>query len=158
MKCAMLLVLVALVVAGGCDREVSLSAPEVRFGQSTCHECGMILSDDRYAAAVVFARDGERVEYLFDDIGELLAFDDPGAGQGKWYVRDAATRQWVDAPAATYVKAESLETPMGYGVAAFANPADAESLLKKHDGQLLSFAAARGNGEPVAAVSAASRG
>ena len=67
-----ILVLAGLIAAGllaGC-RPVDLSRPPaVRFGEEACASCRMIISDERFAAALVTAT-GEILK--FDDIGCLI--------------------------------------------------------------------------------------
>ena len=99
----------------------------------------MILSDDRYAAAVVTIHKGERHEYLYDDLGEMLAHPPSTQGDVKQWARDNQTRQWIDASTAYYVRSRRLHTPMGYGVVAFANLQDAEALRDKIEGELLAL-------------------
>jgi len=111
----------ALAGCGGAD---DLGPPEIRFGQDTCHACGMIIEDERYAAAIVRLTPHGGVEReVFDDVGEMLesAPDTAGAGTVRRYVRDSATRQWLDAGRATFIKAPGLQTPMGSGIAAYAD-------------------------------------
>ena len=135
----MLLVLavVALFAVSGCGKPEGLGPPEIRLGQDTCHECGMAITDERYAAAVVVDQDGVVERFLFDDAGEMLSFAAPAGKPARWYVRDAATRQWVEAGAATFVKAEKLETPMGSGIAAYASAETAARVAKEHGGEVM---------------------
>lgn len=122
-----------------CADEPTLDPPEVRWGQDVCAECGMILSDDRYAAAVVAIHDGERHEYLYDDLGEMLAHPPDTKGSTRQWARDMQTRLWIDASTAYYVRSRLLHTPMGYGVVAFANPQDAKALSDENGGELLTL-------------------
>ncbi len=122
-----------------CTDEPTLDPPEVRWGQDICFECSMILSDDRYAAAVVTIQMGERHEYLYDDLGEMLAHPPSTEGNFKQWARDNQARQWIDASSAYYVRSRRLHTPMGYGVVAFANLQDAEALRDETEGELLAL-------------------
>lgn len=127
----------------GCAKTEDVGPPEIRLGQDTCQACGMIIEDERYAAAVV-TRSGDVVEKrAFDDIGEMLEFKTPsGATVVHRYVRDAGTKQWLDADKATFVKLRDLTTPMGSGIAAYADSQGAESAIRAHGGELVSVAAA----------------
>jgi nitrous oxide reductase accessory protein NosL len=127
---------VLLIGVAGCGKPEDVGPPEIRFGQDTCHACGMIVDDDRYAAAVVTVTDGGAVEpRVFDDVGEMLEFAPPaGARDVRRYVRDAATRQWVDAARATFAKPRGLHTPMGTGIAAYADAAAARAALDASGG------------------------
>lgn len=133
------ILLACCLALAACGDEPTLDPPEVRWGQDVCSECGMILSDDRYAAAVVAIQDGERREYLYDDLGEMLTHPPEAKGTVKQWARDNQTRQWIDASTAHYVRSRRLHTPMGYGVVAFTNLRDAEALRDETLGELLTL-------------------
>ena len=142
----------ALALAG-CGKTDDFGPPDIRFGQDTCHACGMIIEDDRYAAAVVTqGGDGEVERQAFDDAGEMLEFKPAGGVTiARRYVRDVATRRWVDSDAATFVKAPDLQTPMGSGIVAYADPAAARAWATEHGGTVLTAS----NAAPAAAPAAA---
>ena len=123
-----------------CGDAPTLDPPEVRWGQDVCAECGMILSDDRYAAAVVAIHDGQREVFLYDDVGEMLAHPPKTGGDVRYWARDMRARGWIDATSAHYVRAQSMHTPMGYGVAALTDPREAQKLRDETDGQVLTYA------------------
>ena len=134
----------ASLALAGCNKGEELGPPDIHFGQDTCHACGMIIEDDRYAAAVVTqGASGEVERQAFDDAGEMLEFKPAaGATSVRRYVRDAATRRWVDSDAATYVKVPDLQTPMGSGIAAYADAAAARAFASQHGGTVLTPSAA----------------
>jgi copper chaperone NosL len=129
----------AAVALAGCGTGDDLGPPDIHFGQDTCHACGMIIEDDRYAAAVVTVTAAGDIERrLFDDVGEMLEAAPPaGARSVRRYARDAATRRWLDADKATFAKTRDLPTPMGSGIAAYADPAAARAAIDAHGGSLL---------------------
>src|SRR5581483_4681889 len=59
-----------LLAFAGCSRQHPGDAPHLRAGSDACARCGMVVSDERFAAGYVSDR-GESV--IFDDLGELLA-------------------------------------------------------------------------------------
>lgn len=79
----------------------------------------MIISDPRYAGA---ARQGPEA-WRYDDIGCMVAHagEAIAAGKAAGFVHDAGAEQWLDAQTAAYVRSASVQTPMGSGIAAFAN-------------------------------------
>lgn len=137
---SVLTLLVTSIALTGCGESPTLDPPDVRWGQDVCAECGMILSETRYAAAVIYLVDGERNVRLFDDIGEMFEIDDPPRHDVRYWVGDAGTERWIDAETAVFVRSPAIHTPMGRGVAAFADEADAEKLRAETDGVLLRFA------------------
>jgi hypothetical protein len=104
----------------------------------------MIISEERHASGY---RDESGKSVAYDDISELLAAlaERPGLSSRAW-VRDFEGQGWIAAQKAAYVRSPGLATPMGSGVAAFADPALAAD-----------FARARASG-PVLALSQALAG
>jgi copper chaperone NosL len=56
-----------------------------------------------------------------------------------WFVVDYRTQRWLPAENATYVKSASLPSPMGSGLIALENRADAEEYSQKYRGRILTF-------------------
>ena len=85
--------------------------------------------------------DGERFVALYDDIGDLLEYEEenPGLAIERRWVHDHATHEWIDAETAYFVVSDTLRTPMMSGMAAFADRASAEEMLEKHAGEIVEF-------------------
>ena len=120
-KCFPLALVLALIVAG-CARQTALVPPEIHYGSETCADCGMIISDPHYAAAIAWrtTRDDSVQTADFDDIGCLLNWHRHHANAqivAAW-VKNVRTAEWLDATSASYVKSDHLTTPMGSGIAA----------------------------------------
>ncbi len=135
-----------LLVAGAwsCAREALTGPPALRLGRDECAECGMIISEDRSASAMLVERRGRREHLLYDDIGCMLDDERDGVADAailERHVRDHATREWVRADAATYVLAgpDALPTPMGSGIAAFATRARADEANATYAGHVIDF-------------------
>lgn len=90
--------------------------PEILYGLEECSACGMIISEERYAAAVTEAG-AETLK--FDDLGCMLRSRDRIAADAGIWVHDVDTGEWVDGTAAWYLRSEPTLTPMGSGVLAF---------------------------------------
>ena len=118
-----------------------LAPPEVVYGEDVCDHCGMILSEERFAAATIVEIDGQVEPRLFDDIGDMVAYH---AANGdlvvrRWYVHDHDSVAWIDAATAHYVRAEGIRTPMGSGLAAFGDAARAKAFAAEAGGAALAF-------------------
>jgi copper chaperone NosL len=100
--------------------------PTVRFGEEACASCRMIISDERFAAALVTAA-GDTLK--FDDIGCLVKHE---AGRVRpnatCWVRSFRGQEWLKAPDATFLRAPGISSPMGYGLAALSDGRTAEEL------------------------------
>ncbi|MCA9877724.1 MAG: nitrous oxide reductase accessory protein NosL [Thermomicrobiales bacterium] len=148
--------LLAPLLLGSCGGQTDAAQPpEITYGRDTCVRCGMIISDERFAAALV-APDGS--VRLFDDAGEMLTTvtEEALEGQRAW-VHDRHGAQWIDATTATYALGAPETTPMGTGYVAFARREDAETFAAQPDslGQVWTWpeAIARGahnDGTPAA--------
>ena len=146
-KTILLTLLVFLLSACGGAKIDPNVPPEIVYGEDVCTRCGMIISDDRFAAALVIEKAANDYEQmLFDDAGEMFAFAGEDNGQSKivsWFVHDYNSREWLDATSAWFVVADSLQTPMGFGIAASAQELEAQALAQEWGGEVLSFAQAR---------------
>jgi copper chaperone NosL len=97
----------------------------------------MIISDDRFAAALV--TDTGDV-FKFDDIGCLIQHE---AGQIRpgvtYWVCNFQGAGWLDARKATFVRLTRVASPMGYGIAALASAQAARELATGPTGRPLQF-------------------
>jgi copper chaperone NosL len=104
-----------------------------------CQSCKMAISQKKYAAEFV---DKDGAVFKFDDIGCMSRFVRHRGLEDKveaWFVVDYRTQQWLQAENATYIKSASLPSPMGSGLIAVENRADAEEYAQKYQGQILTF-------------------
>ncbi len=117
----------AVLVLASCGGGVDVAQPpEIAYGQDVCDRCNMIISEEKFAAAY-WTEAGEARR--FDDIGGMLAYvQDTGEEVATYWVHDVVTGEWLRADEATFVVDSGLATPMGFGVAACADPAQAEAL------------------------------
>lgn len=128
---------------GGRDTTGPIPPPTFYFGEDLCAECSMIISEQRFAGAIGL-RKGGRVEHLlFDDIGEMFEFELPPHDAVTYFVHDLETSACIDASAALFVRSQTLRTPMGTGVAAFALEAAREATLAEYPGEKLTLAQLR---------------
>jgi copper chaperone NosL len=113
----------------------------VRYGESTCAECRMIINEARYAAAALTAA-GEPA--LFDSTECLVRAvrRDPAALARMW-VHDYGAERWLAAEEAFFVASPELTTPMGGGVVALATASTAEGLAAEVHGRVMRFAQLR---------------
>jgi copper chaperone NosL len=116
--------------------------PEIVYGQDLCEACGMIIGEARFAAASLTA-DGQA--HKFDDIGDMLAYHQqhPEAEVRAWFVHDYPTQTWLRGETAFYVRSAEIDSPMGHGLAAFAEQAAAEAFAAERGAEVLTFAALR---------------
>jgi copper chaperone NosL len=122
-----------------CGRAASSepAPPVIHYGEDICEFCGMIISDERYAAGYL-TQDGE--ERIFDDIGGMFAaYLQKQEEATAFFVHDYEDTTWIRAETAHYVFSEELPTPMRHGLAACATPARAQALAAEFSGSVLTF-------------------
>ena len=135
---ATLAFLLSGVLLSGCEVTRADRPPQIRYGEQPCATCHMLISEERFAAAV--ATSGGTIE-LFDEIGCLLDYRTrhPGSVARSW-VHDYTSGQWLDADHAFFVHSDEVATPMGHGFVAFATHEAAERLARTAHGTVVRFA------------------
>ncbi len=131
---------IVLLLLVGCGQSVDTNdPPEIMYGQDVCDECGMIISEEKFAAAY-WTTDGEARR--FDDIGGMFAsLKEKPEDVATYWVHDITTGEWIRAEDAYYVIDNDLMTPMGFGIAACAEEDQAHALAYgKEDVMVMSFA------------------
>lgn len=140
---SLVLVLMLLLVACSGSKVTPDVPPAIHYGEDMCDHCGMIISDERFAAGVVVETKPQHYEHrIFDDIGDMLAYAqeiEASSAIVAYYVHDYQSREWLDARQATYVQGDAASTPMGSGLAAFADQAAATAHAQATQGQVLDF-------------------
>lgn len=132
-----LLALVAILVVGCSSAADFDEPPEIVYGEDVCERCSMIINEARYAAAYV-TDDGEA--HRFDDIGGMFAHHEETAIEMVvFWVHDFESEEWLRAEEAYYVKGDHI-TPMGFGIIAFAQRADADAWVAAEGGLVMTFA------------------
>jgi copper chaperone NosL len=129
-----------LVAAGflaGCQPVDPDRPPTVRFGEEACAACRMIISDERFAAALITGA-GDTLK--FDDIGCLIEHQGGRVGPDvACWVRNFNGQEWLKAPSATFLHSPSVDSPMGYGLAALPGGHQAHELATRPDSRSLKF-------------------
>lgn len=87
----------------------SVDVPQVVVDESVCSECGMLVSDLGFAAAVRLPDGSEKV---FDDPVCLLRFASTADAKRVW-VHDHATDVWITGDQAVFIKQSKVRGPMG---------------------------------------------
>jgi copper chaperone NosL len=139
------LVVMAAALAAACG---SPGPRPIAWGDEVCRHCHMTISDPRFAAELVTTRG--RV-YVFDDVGCLAAFVAgeavPSTAVHSLWVHDfLRPDSLLDARTATYLRVDSLRTPMASHVVALAPGAEADSAHARLGGVRLAWEELRRDG------------
>lgn len=138
---ASLLLSLTSVLLIACESKPLVGPPQLRLGRDQCHECGMIISEDRCAAALLIERDGRREHFMFDDLGCMLDVERQGLDAARVierFARDHDMRAWIDAANATFLSApvDKVVTPMASGMVAYSARSAAEASQALHGGSI----------------------
>lgn len=138
MKLFALALVMLTALAFACSSPVDLEAtPEIHIGQDVCQQCGMIISEARYASAYRLASGEQK---LFDDIGDMLAHYQAHEDEvAVFWVHDFNSLEWVRADQAYIVASDELSTPMGHGLVAFSREPDANTFAGSVNGSVHTF-------------------
>jgi len=113
------ILIITVILAFACNKEVDQSAHEINYSRDICVNCLMGLADQKYSAQAI----NEYGEVIwFDDLGCLVEYEKSdawktwGGEQAKVWIGDCETGEWIDAYQAFYRFGD--RTPMGYGYGA----------------------------------------
>jgi copper chaperone NosL len=130
-------ILLLVVTACGANANAEPAPPVIHYGEDVCELCGMIISDERFAAGYI-TKDGE--DHIFDDIGDMvLAHLQAQEEVTAFFVHNYEDKSWIRAEQAHFVLSDEIVTPMLYGLAATATAEKAEALAAEVGGQVLTF-------------------
>lgn len=130
-------ILLYLLLSACQQGEQSLQPPEIRYGEDVCDHCNMIINEPRFAAAYLTTEGDSR---RFDDIGEMFLFahERDEEVHAVW-VHDFHSEAWTEANTAYFVYNPELMTPMGWGIAAFAEEGEAQAYGDAASAAVLTF-------------------
>jgi copper chaperone NosL len=122
----------------GCSAQQSLDEPpEIRFNVDVCDQCGMIISEPRFAASYVTTAGDVR---KFESIGDMLAYHlEQQEEVHLFWVHDYYSDEWVKGDEAFFVLSEQIVTPMGDNVLGTADQASADRLVSEAGGMIVDF-------------------
>ena len=129
---------VLVLLLSACSSEPDLEEPPlILYGEDVCDRCSMIINEARFATAYTTSTGETR---RFDDIGGMLRYDrDMVEDVAAYWVHDFETEEWLKSDEAYYVIDANLQTPMGFGIIAFAARDRAESWAENEGGSVIDF-------------------
>ena len=135
-----IILLVAFTFLAACASQVDPSQPpEIFYGEDVCSECGMIISDPRFAAAY-YTTDGDSKQ--FDDIGGMAVHHAENKEIiAQFWVHDFDTEEWLKADQAYFVMSDQIHSPMDFGIVAFSNQIRAKEFASTNNSMVMSFEA-----------------
>lgn len=111
--------------------------PTIHYGEDVCELCGMIISEERYAAGYITS-DGQ--QHIFDDIGDMfqaqLIYNHQVIA---FFVHNYDDNRWIRAEKAAFVQSHNIRTPMASGIVAFESPDQAAAFAAEMKGHIMNF-------------------
>jgi copper chaperone NosL len=131
-----------LALVAGCTAGPA-GPPEIVVDRTACHRCSMLVSEPAFAAAALPA--GATAARVFDDAACLFAWaaEEPGGGEARVWFQDTLGGGWLEAADAVLAVVPGGLTPMGSGVVAFRDGAEARRFAEMRGGEVASLAALR---------------
>lgn len=129
------------ILLSGCGKVDPSAPPAVRLGESVCDECGMIVSDERFASATIINADRGPQTLIFDDYNCQMDFEAAHTDLDiltRW-ARDYTTLEWFHTRDAWFVSSPQLHTPMASNLAAFKQHTDAQRTAEQLGGETQDF-------------------
>ena len=109
--------------------------PVIVMDRSACSQCRMLISERAWAAAIRWP-DGR--DQVFDDIGCLVtAVQGTSVAGAQFWFHDASSGEWITGATPVFVVSSELRTPMGGGIAAYRDPAQAELAATRVHGRVV---------------------
>ena len=128
----------SVTLVAGCAGSSTRTPPPIRYGESACAECRMLINEARFAVTAVTSSD-EPV--AFDSIECFVrSLQRDGQRLAHMWVHDYAGSRWIPADEAFYVISAELATPMGQGVVAVGSASAARALAAQVHGREGTFA------------------
>ncbi len=104
-----------------------------------CFRCKAPIAEKQYAAEFAtkdgFVRKFDDIACMADYAQNKMKKDNIGA----FYVVDYATKEWLPAERAAFVKSDQFKTPQNGGILAFKDKGQAEKLAAQYQAKLLTF-------------------
>ncbi len=139
-----ILMSILMLSAPSCSRTDLSGPPTVLIGDSTCAECGMIISDERFATATVDEQDRGPISVLFDDFNCQMIYESKMSDLTilKRWSRDHSGLQWLNTESGWFAKSNQIRSPMASGMAFFETRKDAQAFGQSINAEILSFESA----------------
>jgi copper chaperone NosL len=118
----------------------AVQPPTIRYGEDACANCRMLINEAPYACAIE-TEEGEIRKY--DDFNCMFLDSERVKPKRYWVHHHDKPDQWLDGEKAFYVRADTLQTPMGSRTLAVATREEAERKAKQLKGQVFPFEAIR---------------
>jgi len=136
---------VMILLLPSCSREGDHGPPSITLGDSMCNECGMIVSDERFATSSVIMGDRGRQPMIFDDFNCQFNFEHkhPELEVITRWSHDYGSSAWAETAKGWFVTSPEIHTPMASSMVFFQSRSDADQFAESVSGTVVSFESIR---------------
>ncbi len=140
-KTAASLLITSLATLSGCGEADPDAPPEIRLGDSTCIECGMIVSDERFGTATIVEGDRGSQVLIYDDYNCQKNFElkHPEIKVITRWSRDYETLAWFHTDGGWFAQSPQIRSPMASSIAGFESREHAEAFADSIEGEVITF-------------------
>lgn len=130
------MLIVSLAIVSACEPEPQ----PIQYGGDQCEYCRMMITEPEFGSQVL---NKQGRSFKFDSVECMaafdLTFDDPENIHSRW-VPDFLDREaWLNAESAIYLHSETLRSPMGLYLSAYADRASAEDMRDEYGGEIIDY-------------------
>lgn len=138
---AILPVLMVPAFLSSCNRELDDGPPSFILGDSACIECGMIVSDERFATSTIIMGDRGREALMFDDFNCQINFERklPELEIVKRWSHDYSSSEWFETALGWFVESPEIHTPMASSLAFFQSRDAADQFSETVNGSTITI-------------------
>lgn len=127
---------VAMLVLSACEPKPQ----PIQFGSDQCDYCRMMITEQEFGTQTL---NNQGRAFKFDSIECMAAFSgttDQADNIHSMWVPDFLNREeWLEASSAVYLHSETLRSPMGLYLSAYADQESAEEMRNEYRGEILNF-------------------
>lgn len=112
-----LVLVLSMLLLAGCSQSVQ-AAPQIEYDRDVCDQCGMIISEPRFAATY---RTTEGEDKKFDEIGGMLVMADllGHFESADFWANDYNSEEPIPVNEAFFVRGGEVTSPMDFRIVAF---------------------------------------
>lgn len=129
------LIIIFAAILMGCEPKPQ----PINYGSDECAYCRMMITDAEFGSQIV---NNQGRAYKFDSIECMVAYDltEDGENFHSIWVPDFMDRDhWLKAEDAVYLHSETLRSPMGLFLSAYADQATAEEMRDEYGGDIVDY-------------------
>ena len=112
----------------------------INYGSDGCEYCRMTITEAEFGSQVV---NNQGRAFKFDSVECMAAFDltneNPENIHSKWVPNFLNREEWIEANEAVYLHSETLRSPMGLSLSAYADRESAEEMRQEYGGEVIGY-------------------